>query len=76
MARWRRKNINIQEHIGKNITHTYLITYNHINMPGFLKIVHLKKSNKKAVASKASKRSRQEAAAVNIPVKALYGAMM
>ncbi|CAO3690487.1 unnamed protein product [Umbelopsis ramanniana] len=45
-------------------------------MPGFLKIVQRKKSNKKTVTSKATKRSSQEAPAVSIPVKALYGAMI
>jgi hypothetical protein len=45
-------------------------------MPGILKIVQFKKANKKTVPSKTPKRSIQEAASVNIPVKALYGAMM
>jgi hypothetical protein len=45
-------------------------------MPGFLKIVQLKKANK-SVSPKINKRySAQAVPAANIPARALYGAMM
>jgi len=71
------KSINKIAVVCKTLSFTQSHTYKYIYiMPGFLKIVQLKKANK-SVSPKINKRySAQAVPAANIPARALYGAMM